>query len=176
MNRMPGPPPAIVERGGHTQVITSASNRVRSYDLATGEVIWWATGLTGNCTPCPVVAGDTVFCMSGYEGRALLAIPIDGTGDVTGSIRWRSDVGIPYVPSPILYDGQLYFTQSNQGILTSFTTAGEPVFERERVPDLGDTYASPVGPQPLPPHPSGDGHRDRHLRHQLGRAGVVRRG
>jgi len=138
--------PAIAEHGERTQVITTASNAVRSYDLESGDIIWTATGLTGNSTPCPIVSGDTVYCMTGYEGHALLAIPITGTGDVTDQIRWRADRGTPYVPSPILYDSQLYFTQSNQGILTSLRAEdGSEVIERTRVPDLGDIYASPVG-------------------------------
>ncbi|MEM7011963.1 MAG: PQQ-binding-like beta-propeller repeat protein, partial [Verrucomicrobiota bacterium] len=140
--------PAIAEHDGVTQVITTASNKVRSYNLETGEVIWEASGLTGNCTPCPVVLGKTAYVMSGYEGHALLAIPITGKGDVTDSIAWRSDRGTPYVPSPLLYGDRLYFTQSNQGILTSLQTKdGAEVIERTRVPELGDVYASPVGAQ-----------------------------
>ncbi|MDP5004312.1 MAG: PQQ-binding-like beta-propeller repeat protein [Verrucomicrobiales bacterium] len=138
--------PAIAVHDGVTQVITCASKQIRSYDLETGEILWWATGLTGNCTPCPIVQGDTVYCMSGYEGHALLAIPITGKGDVTDQIRWKADSGTPYVPSPLLYDDQLYFTQSNQGILSSLkATDGGEVFERTRISDLGDIYASPVG-------------------------------
>ena len=137
--------PAIAERDGVVQVITCASNQIRAYDLATGEIIWHASGLTGNCTPCPIVDDDLVYCMSGYEGHALLAVPITGQGDVSDQIRWRRDKATPYVPSPLLYGGQLYFTQSNQGILTSVKAVdGTEVFERVRVPELGDVYASPV--------------------------------
>lgn len=137
--------PAIVEHNGVTQVITSASNRVRSYNLANGDLIWEAKGLTGNCAPCPIVDGKVVYCMSGYEGHALLAIPTTGKGDVSESILWRADRGTPYVPSPLLYDGRLYFTQSNQNILSSLrATDGSPAFKRTRVPDLGPIYASPV--------------------------------
>ncbi|MEM7600560.1 MAG: PQQ-binding-like beta-propeller repeat protein [Verrucomicrobiota bacterium] len=138
--------PAIAERNGIVQVITTATNAVRSYNLENGEEIWWATGLTNNSTPCPIVDGDTVFCMTGYQGHALLAIPLTGTGNVTERIRWRADRGTPYVPSPILYGEQLYFSQSNQGILTSRRAKdGSEVIERTRVPELGDLYASPVG-------------------------------
>ncbi|MEM9478761.1 MAG: PQQ-binding-like beta-propeller repeat protein [Verrucomicrobiota bacterium] len=138
--------PAIVEHDGVTQVITPGSNKVRSYDLDTGEVIWEATGLTGNCTPCPIVDGETVYCMSGYKGYALLAIPIIGKGDVTESIRWKAQRGTPYVPSPILYDGLLYFTQSNQNVMTCVDAkTGNPVIERVRLPGLAGLYASPVG-------------------------------
>ena len=137
--------PAIAEHNGTTQVITTATKAVRSYSLENGELIWKATGLTNNSTPCPIVDGTTVYCMTGYQGHALLAIPITGNGDVTDQIRWEADRGTPYVPSAVLYDGQLYFTQSNQGILTSLEAKdGTEVIARTRVPDLGDIYASPV--------------------------------
>ena len=113
--------PAVVEHGGRTQVITTASGKVRSYDLKTGKVIWKTTGLTGNAIPCPVVEDGAVFCMSGYKGYSLMAIPLSARGDISGSdkIRWTKKRGTPYVPSPILYDGLLAFTQSNQALYSA---------------------------------------------------------
>ena len=138
--------PAIAEHNGVTQVITTASRKVRSYNLNTGEIIWEAEGLTGNCIPSPIVDGEVVYCMSGYQGYSLLAIPITGKGDVTDSILWKVERGTPYVPSPILYDGLLYITQSNQNIMTCLDAKdGSRVIERVRLPGLGDIYASPVG-------------------------------
>ena len=52
--------PAIVQHGGKTQVITTASGKVRSYDLANGDLIWQCAGLTGNVIPCPVVENGVV--------------------------------------------------------------------------------------------------------------------
>ena len=138
--------PAIAEYNGITQVITTASKKVRSYDLSNGEIIWEAEGLTGNCIPSPIVDGKVVYCMSGYQGYSLLAIPITGKGDVTDSIIWKADRGTPYVPSPMLYDGLLYITQSNQNIMTCLDARdGSKVIERVRLPELGDIYSSPVG-------------------------------
>ncbi|MEE3178456.1 MAG: PQQ-binding-like beta-propeller repeat protein, partial [Verrucomicrobiota bacterium] len=138
--------PAIAEHNGVTQVITTASRKVRSYNLNTGEIIWEAEGLTGNCIPSPIVDGEVVYCMSGYQGYSLLAIPITGKGDVTDSILWKVERGTPYVPSPILYDGLLYITQSNQNIMTCLDVKdGSRVIERVRLPGLGDIYSSPVG-------------------------------
>ena len=57
--------PAVVKAAGRTQVMTTASGKVRSYDIETGKVIWKTTGLTGNAIPCPVVERDVVYCMSG---------------------------------------------------------------------------------------------------------------
>jgi outer membrane protein assembly factor BamB len=85
--------------------------------------------------------------MSGYKGHALLALSLAATGDISNSdaIRWRKDRGTPYIPSPLLYDGRLYFTQSNQAILTCLATkTGEAIIERSRLPGLSNIYASPV--------------------------------
>ncbi|MCH7728874.1 MAG: hypothetical protein IH991_20670, partial [Planctomycetes bacterium] len=110
----------MIEHSGKTQVITAASNLIRSYDLENGEIIWQCSGLTGNVIPCPVVEGDVVYCMSGYEGYSLLALPLTETGDLSGSdkIVWSKKRGTPYIPSPLLYDGMLYFNQSNIALLS----------------------------------------------------------
>lgn len=140
--------PRVIEHGARTQVITAASNMVRSYDLASGEIIWQCSGLTGNVIPCPVVEGDVVYCMSGYQGYALLALPLTEHGDISGSDRivWSRNRGTPYIPSPLLYDGMLYFSQSNDSILSCLDSkSGDAVFERTRLSGLTSVYASPVG-------------------------------
>ena len=139
--------PLIVEHSGRTQVITNASNYIRSYDLETGDVIWQCSGLTGNCTPCPQVDGDYVICMSGYKGYSAMAIPLTETGDISNSekIRWSLSKGTPYVPSSVLYDGLLYFNQSNQAILRCVDSkSGEVLFGPQRITGISNIYASPV--------------------------------
>lgn len=140
--------PLVVEHNGRTQVITNASKRVRSYDLADGTLIWECGGQVGNVTPSPVANAETVYCMSGYRGNALFALPLDATGDITGTdkIVWSQDRGTPYVPSPLLYDGLLYFNQSNNAILSCVDAeTGDTVIDRTRLPDVRRIYASPVG-------------------------------
>lgn len=140
--------PLIVERAGKTQVIVNASNRVRSYDLTNGEVLWECGGQVGNVTPSPVANDKLVYCMSGYRGSALYALPFDQQGDLTDSdkIAWKASRGTPYVPSPLLYGNRLYFNQSNDGILTCLDAAtGKTLIDRTRLPGLARVYASPVG-------------------------------
>ena len=139
--------PLVLEHSGRTQVITTASNFVRSYDLNSGDLIWQCSGLTGNCTPCPQVEGDYVICMSGYKGYAAMAIPLTETGDISNSekIHWSISKGTPYVPSAVLYDGLLYFNQSNQAILRCVDSkSGEIVFGPQRVNGISNIYSSPV--------------------------------
>ncbi len=139
--------PLIVEHNGKPQVITTATNRIRSYDLGTGEQIWEHEGLTTNAIPTPVTSGGVVFATSGYQGNKLFAIRLGNTGDVTGSdaIVWKLDRDTPYVPSPLLSGNRLYFFKSNNGILSCFDIAtGKPHFSAQRIEGLQSVYASPV--------------------------------
>ncbi len=140
--------PLVVEHSGKTQVITSAANKVRSYDLKNGDIIWECGGLSSNAIPSPVRDKDLVYCMSGYKGYSALALPLSAKGDITGSkkIAWSLNRGTPYIPSPVLYDGLLYFNQSNRAIFTCVDSqSGKIVMERTRIPGLQNVYASPVG-------------------------------
>ena len=139
--------PVVIKHSGRTQVITAASNRIRSYDLYSGEIIWECGGLTGNVTPCPVIQGDNVICMSGYKGHSVMSVPLSSKGDITesGVVAWKQTRGTPYVPSPVLYDGLLFFNQSNSSIWTCLdANSGDTLMDRTRLPGIANIYASPV--------------------------------
>ncbi len=140
--------PLVVEHDGKSQVVTTASRKIRSYDLASGDLIWECSGLTRNVIPTPVAADGTVYATSGFQGNALLAIRLGRTGDLTGTdaILWSARKGTPYVPSPLLYGGRLYLFASNNNILSCFDIkTGQPVIDGQRLNDLQGVYASPVG-------------------------------
>lgn len=140
--------PLILEHNGRTQVIVNGTNRSRSYDLDTGETIWECGGQAMGVVATPLVYGDLVFCMTGHRGAALKAIPLDSLGDITETdkVVWSRDEGTPYVPSPLLYDDLLYFTKSNNAILTCVSAeTGDVHFENERLEGLDALYSSPVG-------------------------------
>jgi outer membrane protein assembly factor BamB len=141
--------PLIVEHAGRMQVVVSGMNRLRSYDLETGEVVWHAQGLTMNAIPSPVTAEGMVFATSGFRGNNLKAIRLaDAKGDITGTnaIVWTLDRDTPYVPSPLLYDGILYILKSNSGILSAFDAkSGKPHFQLQRLDGVPNVFASPVG-------------------------------
>jgi len=140
--------PLIVEHQGKPQVITNATNRVRSYDLATGKVLWETSGMTVNTIPSPVCANNMVYVTSGFRGSALLAIRLDAAqGDLANSnaIVWRYDQDTPYVPSPLLYGDCIYFLKVNSGILSCFNaTTGAENYGRQRLEGINSIYSSPV--------------------------------
>ena len=130
-------------------MVTAGTNRVRSYDLATGKLLWDGGGLTPNSIPSPVAAGGFVYLMSGFRGNALQAISLaSATGDITGSdaIVWEHNRDTPYVPSPFLSEGIIYFLKSNDGVLSAFNTeTGEALYGPERLKGISGVYASIVG-------------------------------
>jgi outer membrane protein assembly factor BamB len=140
--------PIIVERPGKAEVITAATRRVRSYDLASGQLLWECSGLTTNAIPTPVAGNGLVYATTGFRGSMMLAIRPGGTGDITGTdaVVWTLKKGTPYVPSPLLYDDRLYFFSGNTAILSCVDAkSGEVLYGDKRVDDLQGIYASPVG-------------------------------
>jgi outer membrane protein assembly factor BamB len=139
--------PLVVEYQKKLQVIVSATGKVRSYDLATGEEIWSCGGLGANPIPTPVIGQDTVYVMSGHREPKLLAIALGRTGDLTGTdaVRWSYDRSTPYVPSPVLAGDSLYFVSRNDGKLSSFDVkTGKPNYEVEALTGIFGVYASLV--------------------------------
>jgi outer membrane protein assembly factor BamB len=141
--------PLVVEHNGREQAITNATNSIRSYDTATGEVLWSLGGMTDNVIPTPVHHDGVVYVMSGFMGAKLYAIDLArAAGDLEGSeaVLWSWDRDTPYVVSPLLYADTLYFFKVLNPIMTAFdATAGEPRWGPVRVEGLTNIYASPVG-------------------------------
>lgn len=140
--------PYVLSHAGQKQVVVNGTTAVRSYDVETGRLIWQCSGQTANAIPSVVADDEFVYAMSGFRGNAAYAIELGSTGDVTSTdrIEWTLNRGTPYVPSPLLYDGQLYFLQGNTGMLTSVDAkTGKPHYQQERLDNIRGVYASPVG-------------------------------
>ncbi len=139
--------PLVATFGGKKQLIVSASGKTRSYDTATGKLIWEAAGLGANVIPAPVSDGDLVYVMSGYQRPKLQAIRLSAQGDLAGSdsIVWTNDRGNSYTASPVLSGGKLYFVTDN-GMLTCLNAkTGEAFYQQQRLPKPYNFKASPVG-------------------------------
>jgi outer membrane protein assembly factor BamB len=137
--------PLITEFKGRVQVITSGTNRVRSYDLKDGKLIWECEALGTNPIPTPMRLGDTVIVASGYRSYHLVAIPLDGEGNVTERVVWKRNDTAPYVSTPVMYEETLYVTKSQDPLLTIVNArTGETLMEPQRLPSLNNLYASPL--------------------------------
>ncbi len=141
--------PLVQTVNGRAQVIVPAMNQIISYDLETGEIVWFSAGLTMNPIPSPVAQDGVAILMSGFRGNALKAIRLaDAKGDITGTpaIAWSLDRDTPYVPSPLLYDNVLYFLKTNNGLLSAFDArTGTPHYQAQRIEAVPNVFSSPVG-------------------------------
>lgn len=141
--------PLVVEVNGKTQVITSATNKVRSYDAENGDIIWECAGMTKNVIPCPLYADGILYLMSGFRGNALKAVDLaKAKGDITGSsaILWEYNQDTPYTPSPLLMDGKLYFLKANNGTMTCLNAKdGKVLYSNQKMDGISNIFSSPTG-------------------------------
>ena len=140
--------PLIVAHQGSHQVIVSATKRVRSYNLRTGELVWECSGLARNVVASPVHHEGVVVVGNSYDKQAMMAIRLEGaSGDISGSpnILWSTTRMTPYVPSPLMYKGVLYFLRHNQAVLSCLDPlTGKDLRGPFRLGGLREIFASPV--------------------------------
>lgn len=83
-----------------------------------------------------------------YQFEVINAIPLNSKDDITNQrlLTWHYARAAPYVSSPLLYDGSLYFMKGEQGILFCLDAAtGEVLYGPQRLPDMGEVHTSLVG-------------------------------
>jgi outer membrane protein assembly factor BamB len=111
--------PLIIDVNGQKQLISPGSGVVNALNPKTGEEIWRCYYGEGySVVPRPVYAHGMVYVSSSYDKPVLLAIKVDGKGDVTGThVAWTIDKAVPHNPSMAVIGDELYFVADN-GILT----------------------------------------------------------
>jgi outer membrane protein assembly factor BamB len=136
--------PLVVTNDGRTEVVVSATTKVRSYDAASGKVIWEAAGPGGGVIPNPVTVGGIVHVIS---SKNLLAIKLGRDGDLTDAdaILWTNNRGNPLTPSPLLHDNKLYFVNDSGMLSCLDARTGEAYYKQQRLPKPYNFKASPVG-------------------------------
>lgn len=77
--------------------------------------------------------------------NVLIAVKPGGRGDISEThVAWKYRRALPYVPSPLFYQGRIYFVKDG-GLMSSLDPkTGEPFYAQERLPAHGNYYASPV--------------------------------
>lgn len=77
--------------------------------------------------------------------NVLLAVRPGGLGDISQThVAWKVTRGLPYVPSPLFYEGRVYIIRDG-GMISSFEPqTGKPFYQQERLEAAEKYYASPV--------------------------------
>lgn len=135
--------PFVWAHEGRTEIVTSGTNKVRSYDLD-GTLLWELGGMSSIVIPTPFAAHGLLYVTSGYVGgetRPVFAIRPGAEGDISlkdgetsnQAIAWSLPQGGPYNPSPLVY-GDLYYTLYDRGFLTCHNArTGEEVYGKRRI-------------------------------------------
>jgi len=135
--------PLVIRVADQDQVVSIGAYRAAAYDPRTGKEIWrvsYADGFSN--VPRPVYGHGLVYIATGFQDPSLLAVRVDGTGDVTKThIAWAVRRGAPHTPSPILIGDELYMV-SDIGVATCLEATTGKILWQQR---LGGNYsASPV--------------------------------
>jgi outer membrane protein assembly factor BamB len=135
--------PLVVHSAGRDQVISAGAYRAIAYEPRTGKEIWqvrYGNGFSN--VPRPVYGDGMVFVCTGFQQPSLLAVRVDGHGDVTKShVVWRRDRGVPLTPSPLLVGDELYLINDN-GIATCLDALTGKEYWQRRIG--GSHSASPL--------------------------------
>jgi outer membrane protein assembly factor BamB len=102
--------PLVIRAGERDEVVSVGAYRAAAYDPQNGKEIWrvsYADGFSN--VPRPVYGHGLVYIATGFQQPSLLAVRVDGAGDVTKThVAWTLRRGAPLTPSPLLVGDELY--------------------------------------------------------------------
>ncbi|HKW97627.1 MAG TPA: PQQ-binding-like beta-propeller repeat protein [Bryobacteraceae bacterium] len=146
--------PYIWENEKRTEIVTSGTRKVRSYDLD-GHLLWEMGGMSSIVIPTPFSQFGLLYLASGYVGdavRPVFAVRPGAKGDISlkeGAesneyIAWSLKQAGPYNPSPVVY-GDYYYTLLDRGIFTCHDArTGREIYGKQRIdPEASAFTASP---------------------------------
>jgi len=107
--------PLVVKLPAGDQVISPGAFRAIAYEPRTGKELWqvrYGEGFSN--VPRPVYGNGLAYICTGFQQPSLLAVRVDGRGDVTKShVAWTLKRGAPLTPSPLLVGEELYLISDN---------------------------------------------------------------
>lgn len=135
--------PLVWENDVRTEIVTTGTRRVRSYDL-NGKLLWELKGMSELTIPSPFAKLGLLYVSSGYPGGALrpvYAIRPGASGDISLKegettnefIAWHQPMLGTYNTSALVY-GNYYYTLLDRGFLMCHDArTGRQVYGRQRL-------------------------------------------
>jgi outer membrane protein assembly factor BamB len=137
--------PYIWQNAQRTELVTTGTRKVRSYDL-NGNLLWELAGLTSIHVPTPFAHDGLLYVQSGYVTDAVrpaYAIRPGASGDITlpkggeqtsnDYIVWSQPTLGTYNTSSLVLDG-IYYTLLDRGFLmANDAKTGREVYGRQRI-------------------------------------------
>ena len=144
--------PFVWENDQRTELITTGSGKVRSYDL-NGTLLWELAGMSTITIPTPLARHGLLFSSSGYVAdqlRPTYAIRPGASGDISlapgtttnAYVAWSHPTIAPYNPTPLVYGDYLY-TLLDRGFFTAHDArTGREIYGRQRIASDASGFTS----------------------------------
>jgi outer membrane protein assembly factor BamB len=149
----------IIWRNSQRNELVAGGEVTRSYDPATGKLLWRLDMAKGRSSATPLATGDRLYVGTEFRNRGgpddgggfLFAVKPGGSGDITpledaGSsefIAWRTAESGIQMASPVLCKGHIYLLERRLNIVNCIDAeTGEKVY-RSRIPGSRAFWASP---------------------------------
>jgi outer membrane protein assembly factor BamB len=119
--------------GNPTQMLSVGAKALYGYDPRSGRELWKIRTPAFSGAASPVYGQGIAYMITGFGRTELLAVRLDGRGDVTDTnVVWKTGSLVPQTPSPLLVD-DLLFMINDVGVLTCLETASGKQLWRERL-------------------------------------------
>jgi outer membrane protein assembly factor BamB len=134
--------PVVVTVKDRPQLISPAALGTIAYDPKTGAEIWKVYHGGMNVAQPPQIYDGTAILCTGDGPRKLLAVRLDGSGDVTKThIVWATEKAVTSRTAPLLIDDKLYLVNESGSLSCVVAKSGELLW-KDRV--RGSYSASPL--------------------------------
>jgi outer membrane protein assembly factor BamB len=133
--------PIIWKNRKRVELVT-AGKKTRSYDPATGKLLWELNLGGGRCSASPTANDELLYV--GSEGRSdgggsLFAVKAGASGEVTppqdqtssAGVLWsRANAGIG-MASPLVFEDLVYIAKRRAGVITTYNAkTGEEIYQK----------------------------------------------
>ena len=141
--------PYIWSNEKRTELITSGTKKIRSYDLD-GKLLWELGGMSSIVIPTPFSKFGLLYVCSGYVGdklRPVFAIKPGASGDISLQpgetnnefIAWQQPTAGPYNPSPLIYNDYFYVLFDFGFLSCRDARTGRQIYDKQRIRPEGNT-------------------------------------
>jgi outer membrane protein assembly factor BamB len=146
--------PFVWKNKQRTELVTGGGTKMRSYDPATGKLLWELGGSVSRCSATPVGDDELLYVGSGggMGGNGpLSAVKAGASGDITPDgdegisegVAWTVDRAGPPMASPLLYQGNLYVLDQRGGVLCCYDAKTGKQHFKQRIPGAKGFTSSP---------------------------------
>ena len=144
--------PFIWENEKRTEIVTSGTRKIRSYDLD-GKLLWELGGMSSIVIGTPFTRFGLLYLASGYVGdqvRPVYAVKPGASGDISlkkdqesnDYVAWYQKQAGPYNPTPLVY-GDYYYTLLDRGFITCHDArTGKLIYDKQRLDPEASAFTS----------------------------------